>query len=313
MSVGYRWTAEDIPRQDGRVAVITGANSGIGYETAVMLLKRHATVVLACRDLDRGAEAVEALGRRLGREPDGAEVVKLDLASLSSVRSAAAELSERFDGIDLLINNAGVMWTPHGETADGFELQLGTNHLGHFAFTGLLLDRMLAAPGSRVVTVASLAHFGGRMNFDDLQSTRHYGRSKAYAQSKLANLLFAYELQRRLEAASAATISVAAHPGLTISNLGRNVPGLLQPFNRAFAVVTNQPTAEGALPQLRAATDPTVEGGEYFGPAGIGQVRGGAVKVPSSKASHDVEAARRLWAVSQELTGVSFDGLGSRA
>ena len=306
MSVGYRWVPEDIPRQDGRVAVVTGANSGIGYETAATLLERGATVVLACRDTDRAGKAVAELGSL-----DRAEIVTLDLASLESVRSAAARLVERFDRIDLLVNNAGVMWTPHQETVDGFELQFGTNHLGHFAFTGLLLDRMLTVPGSRVVTVASLAHMGGRIDFADLHSKRRYGRSRAYAQSKLANLLFAYELQRRCEAAQAATVSVAAHPGLTAGNLGRNVPRPARPINRVFAAVANQPTPEGALPQLRAATDPDVRGGEYFGPAGIGQIRGGAVRVSSSKASHDAEAARRLWDVSRELTGVEFNGLGA--
>ena len=162
-----------------------------------------------------------------------------------------------------------------------------------------------------MVTVASLAHMGGRIDFADLHSKRRYGRSRAYAQSKLANLLFAYELQRRCEAAQAATVSVAAHPGLTASNLGRNVPRPARPINRVFAAVANQPTPEGALPQLRAATDPDVRGGEYFGPAGIGQIRGGAVRVSSSKASHDAEAARRLWDVSRELTGVEFNGLGA--
>jgi NAD(P)-dependent dehydrogenase (short-subunit alcohol dehydrogenase family) len=218
------------------------------------------------------------------------------------VRAAADQLRAGHDRIDLLINNAGVMMTPKQTTKDGFELQFGTNHLGHFALTGLLLDRLLAEQGSRVVTVSSNGHRFGGVRFDDLQSERSYSRAGAYGQSKLANLLFTYELQRRLEQAKKGAIAVAAHPGASSSELGRYAPGAV----RRIAPLLEQSTEMGALPTLRAAADPTVSGGQYYGPSGFLQLRGYPKLVSSNAKSHDVADQRRLWAVSEALTGVVF-------
>src|SRR6478672_7664530 len=293
-----RWTATHIPDQTGRVAVITGANTGLGYETATALAAKGARVVLAVRNLDKGKAAADLITR--AHPGTDVSVTELDLTSLQSVRDAADQIRAGFDQIDLLVNNAGVMMTPKSTTRDGFELQFGTNHLGHFAFTGLLLDRLLATPLSRVVSVSSNGHRVGRIRFDDLQSTRRYSRMGAYGQSKLANLLFTYELQRRLSGTD--TIAVAAHPGGSDSELCRYLPGALQ---LAFGPLS-QSTEMGALPTLRAATDPGVSGGEYYGPGGILEMRGYPELVASSGRSHDVDVARRLWTVSEELTGVVF-------
>ncbi|PQM44081.1 Sulfoacetaldehyde reductase [Mycobacterium talmoniae] len=232
---------------------------------------------------------------------------QLDLSSLESVRAAAAALGEAYPRIDLLINNAGVMYTPKQTTADGFELQFGTNHLGHFALTGLLLDRLLGVEGSRVVTVSSMAHrIMAAIHFDDLQWEHGYNRVAAYGQSKLANLLFTYELQRRLTAKSRPTIAVAAHPGTSNTELTRNLPAFLRPAERLFAPIVFQNAQMGALPTLRAATDPAVTGGQYYGPDGLGEQRGHPKLVGSSKQSRDAQLQGRLWQVSEELTGVTF-------
>lgn len=299
------WTAADVPDQRGRIAVVTGANSGIGFEAAAVLAARGAHVVLAVRNPEKGGEARE---RILAASPNADVTVReLDLTSLDSVRAAAAALKTGFPRVDLLINNAGVMWTPKEVTRDGFELQFGTNHLGHFAFTGLVLDQLLTVPGSRVVTVASLAHrMMADIHFDDLQWENRYSRIGAYGQSKLANLLFTYELQRRLAADSEPTIAVAAHPGGSYTELARNVPTLLHPAYRIVGPLIFQNAAMGALPTLRAATDPTASGAEYYGPDGIGEQRGNPKLVHSSPRSHDPDLQRRLWAVSEELTGVTY-------
>ncbi|MFN8088062.1 MAG: SDR family NAD(P)-dependent oxidoreductase [Mycobacterium sp.] len=299
------WTAADVPDQRGRIAVVTGANSGIGFEAASVLAARGAHVVLAVRNPEKGGEARE---RILAASPNAEVTVQeLDLTSLDSVRAAAAALKTGFPRVDLLINNAGVMWTPKEVTRDGFELQFGTNHLGHFAFTGLLLDQLLTVPGSRVVTVASLAHrMMADIHFDDLQWEHRYSRIGAYGQSKLANLLFTYELQRRLAADSEPTIAVAAHPGGSYTELARNVPTVLHPAYRIVGPLIFQNAAMGALPTLRAATDPTASGADYYGPDGIGEQRGNPKLVHSSPRSHDPDLQRRLWAVSEELTGVTY-------
>ncbi|MCA9970722.1 MAG: SDR family oxidoreductase [Anaerolineales bacterium] len=301
MSTG--WTAADIPDLSGRVAVVTGANSGLGFETARALARRGAHVVLACRSAARGETAVAAIRR----ETPTADLAlqPLDLADLASVRAFAAEFRARHARLDLLINNAGVMAIPRRETADGFEMQLGVNHLGHFALTGLLIEAVLAAPAARVVTVSSNAHGFGRMRFDDLQGRRSYNKWQAYSQSKLANLLFAYDLQRRLAAAGAGALSVAAHPGYAATNLQYGL--LMWVLNRTLA----QSAEMGALPILYAATAPAVRGGDYIGPDGWGGVRGYPRQASSSAASREAETAVRLWRVSQELTGVAF-GLGDR-
>jgi NAD(P)-dependent dehydrogenase (short-subunit alcohol dehydrogenase family) len=296
-----KWGAADIPDQTGRTAVITGANSGIGREAARYLAARGARVVLACRDEDKARAVAAEIAGELGAEAD---TVALDLSSLESVRAAAAELRSRYPRLDLLVNNAGVMMPPLGRTADGFELQLGTNHLGHFALTGLVLPSLLEVPGSRVVTVSSNGHRAGRINFDDLQWESHrYRRMGAYGQSKLANLLFTYELQRRLAAAGDPTIAVAAHPGFSDTALTRYMPAWMQLGAR---LAPSQGATMGALPTVRAATDPAAAGGDYYGPAGLGEMTGPPKRVGSSARSRDEAAARRLWTVSEELTGVTF-------
>jgi NAD(P)-dependent dehydrogenase (short-subunit alcohol dehydrogenase family) len=293
------WTTADIPDQSGRIAVITGANTGLGYETAAALAANDAHVVLAVRNVEKGKQAAARIGGDVS-------VVELDLTSLASVRTAADELKSRFDHLDLLINNAGVMTTPKATTADGFELQFGTNHLGHFAFTGLLVDHLADVQGARVVTVSSNGHkMLADIHFDDLQWESSYNRMRAYSQSKLANLLFTYELQRRLADGHAA-VAVAAHPGFSSTELVRNLPNVLLPVVNAMSPLLSQPAAMGALPTLRAATDPGVLGGQYFGPDGFGEQRGYPKVVASSEKSHDLALQRRLWAVSEELTGVTF-------
>jgi len=299
-----KWTSADIPDQTGRTAVVTGANTGLGFETAAALAARGAHVVLAVRNLEKGKQATA----RITEATPGADVElqELDLTSLDGVRAAAEQLRSNHDRIDLLINNAGVMYTPKSTTKDGFELQFGTNHLGHFALTGLLLDRLLPVAGSRVVTVSSVGHrIRAAIHFDDLQWESGYSRVGAYGQSKLANLLFTYELQRRL-APQGTTIAAAAHPGVSDTELMRYMP---RPLVAAVGLVSPlffQGAAPGALPTLRAATDPGVRGGHYFGPDGFGQSRGYPKVVASSAQSHDAELQRRLWAVSEELTGVVY-------
>jgi NAD(P)-dependent dehydrogenase (short-subunit alcohol dehydrogenase family) len=296
-----KWTSQDVPDQQGRLAVVTGANTGLGFETAQVLAARGASVVLAVRDIEKGKRAAA----RIGGTTPGADVIiqPLDLTSLDSIRAAADELRANHPRIDLLINNAGVMFTPQQTTRDGFELQFATNHLGHFALTGLLLEQMLPVPGSRVVTVSSTAHrIQARINFDDLQGQRSYSRVGAYSQSKLANLMFTYELQRRLSDADT-TIAVAAHPGLAHTDLTRNSPPIAALF---YQRVLSQNAAMGALPTLRAATDPDVRGGQYYGPGGLLGARGYPTPAHSSKQSHDTAIQRRLWTISEQLTGVTF-------
>ena len=300
-----KWTEHTVPEQQGRVAVVTGANTGLGFETARVLAARGASVVLAVRDIEKGKRAAA----RITEAAPGADlsIQPLDLTSLESVRSAAAELRDKHQKIDLLVNNAGVMYPPRQSTRDGFELQFGVNHLGHFALTGLVLDRLLAAPGSRVVTVSSIGHrIRARIHFDDPQWERSYDRVGAYGQSKLANLLFTYELQRRLTTHGTSTLAVAAHPGFSETELLRNSPAVLRRFEPVVARLLTQSAAMGALPTLRAATDPGVLGGQYYGPDGLGERAGHPQLVMSSAQSRDVAIQRRLWALSEELTGVTF-------
>ncbi len=306
------WNPSDIPDQSGRVAIVTGANSGLGLATSRELARAGARVVMACRDPDRGEAALAAVRSTV---PGGSlELAPLDLSSLASVAELSATLVAEHEAIDLLINNAGVMATPRRLTEDGFELQLGTNHLGHFALTGRLLPALLRGDRSRVVTVSSTAHRTGRINFDDLSGERRYFRWAAYGQSKLANLLFAYELQRRTEAAGVGLASMAAHPGYSATNLQFAGPGvgggILATANTAVMAVTNRLIAQsgddGALPSLYAATFSGLPGASFVGPDGLFEARGAPRVVDSSSASKDRATARRLWSVSEELTGVSF-------
>ena len=298
-----KWTESDVPDQTGRVAVVTGSNTGVGYDTARVLAEHGAKVVMAVRDTAKG----DAAAARIRQATPTADVVvhALDLSSLDAVRTAAGELKADYPRIDLLINNAGVMYPPKRQTtADGFELQFGTNHLGHFALTGLLLDNLLVVPNSRVVTVASIGHkVLGKIHFDDLQWERNtYRRHPSYAQSKLANLMFTYALQRRLAAKDAFTSALAAHPGVSGTELTRHLPW---PAGPAYAAVT-QKADMAALPSLRAATDPSAKGGQYYGPDGIGELGGHPKVVESTKLSHDTADQERLWTVSEQLTGVTF-------
>jgi NAD(P)-dependent dehydrogenase (short-subunit alcohol dehydrogenase family) len=307
-AAGGHWTAADVPDQHGRTAIITGGTGGLGLETARVLAAHGATVVIAGRDPAKLAAAADQVS---GARPGGSvQTVQIDLASLESVRKAAAELAARYPSLDLLINNGGLMMPPYGLTKDGYELQFGTNHLGHFALTGLLMGPLLATPGSRVVTVSSNAHRGGRMNFEDLNSSRHYRKMTAYGQSKLANLMFTYELQRRLAAAKAQTIAVAAHPGTARTDLTRHLSALSNTvMGPRFAPLTSrfvQNATMGALPTLRAATDPAAIGGTYYGPDGFAQLTGYPVVVTSSSRSNIKQDQRRLWVESEQLTGITY-------
>lgn len=302
-STRTNWTARDIPDQDGRTAVITGANSGLGLETARQLAAHGATVIMAVRNLDKGKAATAEIAKAV----PGAtvELQQLDLGSLDSIRAAADELHDRVDSVDLLINNAGVMYTPRQSTADGFEMQFGTNHLGHFAWTGQVLDLLLPVEGSRIVTVSSIGHrILSSIDLDDLQAQKRYNRISAYGRSKLSNLLFTYELQRRLADAGARTAALAAHPGVSDTELARHIPGsgAIEPLMRAFT----QEASIGALPTLRGATDPDASGGQYYGPDGFMEYRGHPVVVTSSSRSHDPTLQRRLWDASVDLTGVTY-------
>ncbi len=306
------WTADDIPPLSGRTAVVTGANSGLGFHTALELARHGANVVMASRDATRAQGAVE----RVEAEVPGASAVVaiVDLADLASVRSFATTLLGDGHPIDVLVNNAGVMALPRRRTADGFEMQFGTNHLGHFALTGLLLPALLVRPGSRVVTVSSVVAQTGRIHFDDLQGERRYWRWAAYAQSKLANLLFAFELDRRAAAAGTGLMSVAAHPGFAATNLqaaaSRTQGHPIRAHASALgAQLLGQSAAAGALPLLYAATEPDVHGGDYYGPDGPGSLRGHPTMVAPPHRALDAELAARLWAASERLTGVTFDAI----
>jgi len=312
------WTTADIPDQSGRVALVTGGNSGLGYQAVLQLARKGAHVLLAARDHARGAAAVE---RVAADAPAGrAELAQIDLADLTSVERFAAAFLADGQGLDLLVNNAGVMAIPHRETtAQGYERQFGTNHLGHFALTGRLLPALVQRPGSRVVTVSSNMHKrASGIDFDDLQAERAYRPWPAYEQSKLANAMFVLELDRRLRAARLDVVSAGAHPGFAATNLQVSGPqsgggGLMA---RGMGLATRlfaQPAHDGALPVLYAATAPNVHGGDYFGPDGRGEMRGHHPKrVQFSAAAHDEAAAARLWAVSEELTGVTFEALTAR-
>ncbi|MFE5705906.1 oxidoreductase [Rhodococcus koreensis] len=287
-----KWTASDIVDQSGRTFVVTGANSGLGEVAARALAKAGAHVVLACRNTHKG----EVVARSIG---DNAEVRRLDLSDLASVREFAAGV----DSVDVLVNNAGVMAVPQRKTADGFEMQIGTNHLGHFALTGLLLGKIT----DRVATMSSAAHQAGTIHLDDLNwEHRKYNRWSAYGQSKLANLLFTYELQRRLAAAGSPVAAVAAHPGYASTNLQAHTESvqdkLMAVGNRIFA----QSAEMGALPMLFAATAPGVIGGSYIGPDGLFEQRGHPKVVGSNKKSRDEQTAKGLWSLSEDLTGVEY-------
>ena len=299
MASTKQWNTTNILALTGKTTLITGANSGIGYEAARALAQKGADVIMACRSLEKGEAAVQAI---LEETPQAKlNLMALNLADLASVREFAGKVRAEYTQLDLLINNAGVMAIPYRQTADGYEMQLGTNHLGHFALTGLLLDLALKAEHARIVTISSQVHKTGRINFDDLNSEKSYQKWLAYGQSKLANLLFAYELQRKLAAAGHDALSVAAHPGYSATNL-QDSSGIFSALNPLMA----QSAAMGALPALFAATHPEVKGGDFIGPRSFGGWRGYPAKAKSNLASYDESVAKKLWKVSEELTGVSY-------
>ena len=303
-----KWTAENIPELNGKVAIVTGANSGIGYETANALALKKATVILACRNSAKGLAAVDRI--RQAYPPATAKLSQLDLADLAAVGHFAGQFSNNYDRLDLLVNNAGIMWTPLGRTADGFELQFGTNHLGHFALTGLLLEHIVRTPQARVITVSSWGERYGVIDFEDLNAEKEYDQEKAYGQSKLDNMLFTSELQRRFVAAGFDAIAAAVHPGATDTNLPSSWtaadPRAHWRLIRIMNSLIGQRPEMGALPTLYAATAPDVQGGGYYGPNGWGGLRGYPAKLRSGDRSYDTAAAARLWAVSEELTGVIY-------
>jgi len=306
-----RWDTKDMPDLSGKTAVVTGANSGLGFHTASALAAKGAHVVMACRDAGKANAAAAEI--RSAAPNASLEFLPLDLASLASVKTFAAALSDR--RLDILCNNAGVMFAPRGKTADGFETTFGTNHLGHFALTGALMAPLLATPGARVVTVASEFARLGRINLDDLNAERRFSRVWAYANAKLANLMFSMELQRRLAAKGAGVISVAAHPGYSATNLqaaGVNMgePDAFARFGDWSMKWLNQSIAQtaamGALPSLLAATGPDVKGGDYYGPANLMGLRGYPTRSSRPFQARNQDVARRLWAASEAMTGVTF-------
>jgi len=294
-----KWTTQNIPDLTGKVAIVTGANSGIGFETAKALAAKGAEVVLACRNLEKAELAAKEI-RSMTRKAK-LEIIKLDLADLASVRKFAETFKSKYQSLDLLINNAGIMIPPFTKTADGFEVQFGANHLGHFALTGLLMDVILATPNARIVNVSSSAHrMGtGTVDFDNLNAEKGYHPANAYAQSKLANLLFTLELNRKLVEIGSDVIVTAAHPGWTVTGLQRG-------FLHTVSEWIGQKPEMGALPTLQAALDPDAQRNDYFGPGGFMEMRGYPRKVETSDAAKDSNLAQPLWVVSEELTSISF-------
>jgi NAD(P)-dependent dehydrogenase (short-subunit alcohol dehydrogenase family) len=298
------FNTEEIPLQKGRNAIVTGANTGLGFETTLVLASKAMKVIMACKSNDRAEKAKNDI---ISRIPDAdLEIMIVDLSSLSSVRDFVKNFLSRYDHLDILVNNAGIMIPPYSRTEDGFESQMGINYFGHFLLTGLLLDTIIKTSGSRIISLSSNAHKKGYINFDDLHWERRYYPLKAYRQSKLACLLFAYELQRRLENAGLKTLSVAAHPGLSITDIVRNLPKWLLYVSQPITSVITHSPAMGALPVLYAALGRDVNGGDYYGPLGYSEWTGMPGKVASTPLSHNEELATKLWEISEKLTGIKY-------
>ena len=303
-----KWTTADIPDLTGKVIIVTGGNSGLGYESVKAFAQNGAEVIMACRSVEKGEAARAEI---MKNKPNGKiKIMPLDLMNLSSVSNFTDKFKENYNRLDVLLNNAGIMIPPYGLTKDGFESQIRTNHLGHFALTGLLIDLIVKTPKSRVVSTGSLAHKNGKMDFNNFlfDNGKGYTPMKAYGRSKLANLLFIYELQRRFEVNNINSIAVAAHPGVSQTNLMRFIEGkfyyrLLKPLSSFFL----QSAAMGALPQLMAAVDNNVKGGDYYGPEGFNEMKGSPVKVKSIPASYNTEDAKKLWELSKKLTGINYN------
>ena len=294
-----KWTTSDIPDLTGKVAIVTGANSGIGYETVKALAEKGATVVMACRNLEKARKAESEIRQTVGNAK--LEIIQLDLADLASIQKFAEDFKAKYSALDLHINNAGIMMPPFTKTADGFEVQFGANHLGHFILTGLLVDVILATPKARIVNVSSMAHRmgSGTINFDNLNAEQGYNPAGAYAQSKLANLLFTRELNRRFVEKDSDVMATSAHPGWTATNLQKG-------FMQTMTSVIGQKPLMGALPTLEAAIDPSADRNDYFGPGDFMETRGYPKKVEPCDAAKDADLAKSLWEVSEELTGVRY-------
>ncbi len=297
--INSNWTTENIPDQSGRTAIVTGSNSGIGFEAARALALKNASIILAVRNLEKGEAAKAAIAKEYSDAK--VDVALLDLSSLKSVNTFAKSFAKENDRLDLLINNAGIMIPPYSKTEDGFESQMGTNHLGHFALTSKLFNLLDKTPDSRIVNLSSGAHKAGNINFDDINwEKRKYSAWKAYGDSKLANLYFTFELRRRIEKSDSKVKVVVAHPGYTATGLQKST------FFKALNFLVAQPGPQGALPTLRAAIDPDAKAGDYYGPSGFGEMRGFPKKVYATKLAHDEGIAQRLWDISEELTGTKF-------
>ncbi|MFT5645870.1 MAG: NAD(P)-dependent dehydrogenase (short-subunit alcohol dehydrogenase family) [Aureispira sp.] len=295
---------DKISSQKGRIAIITGANIGLGFETALGLAKKEMTVVLACRNIDKATAAKQEILKEVPNAD--LDIIQIDLSSLDSVRKFAKNYLKKYQQLDLLINNAGVMMPPFSLTKDGFELQMAANCFGHFLLTGLLLETILATPNSRIVSLSSIAHRSGKINFDDLQSQKKYSAAQAYGQSKLACLMYGYELQRRLDAAGhTSTISTIAHPGLSDTNLGQHLPKWAIAIASVITPLISHSAKAGAQPSLLAAVG-AAKGGDYFGPAGFKEMKGKPGKAKSTSLSKDKEVAKKLWEVSEKLTGITY-------
>lgn len=302
MMKNEKWNTENILSQKGRIVIVTGSSSGIGYETARVLANKQASVIIAVRNLEKGNKALAKIIQQ-NKDAD-VRVMELDLANLASVNNFAENFQKNYSRLDLLINNAGVMIPPYSKTTDGFELQFGTNHLGHFALTGQLLKLLISTQGSRIVNVSSGAHNFGKLDFDDLNwEKRNYAQWTAYGDSKLANLYFTYELDRKLKEQGINTVVTASHPGWTATELQRTAGDVMKYLNGIFA----QDITMGALPTLRAAIEEGLKGGEYFGPNGFMEISGYPVKVESNQLSKDRAIAQKLWVVSEQLTSVKFE------
>ncbi len=303
-----KWKAKDIKDQHGKIVLITGANCGLGFESAKALAARDAEVIMACRDVEKGEQARQSILK--SHATAHVKVMQLDVSDLASIKSFSEQFLKNYSHLDILLNNAGIMTTPFFRTKDGFEGQIGTNHFGHFALTLQLMPLIKKTPYARVVNVSSLAHLRCKLDFDNLnfENESKYTPMKAYKRSKLSNLLFTYELQRKFEQQGINAIAVVAHPGAALTELGRHIEARLKYFSwvkPAFALITNTP-AMGALPQLYAATGSDVKGGDYYGPSGPGEVRGYPKRVQSTRYSRDKNVAKQLWEVSEQLTGLAF-------
>ncbi len=301
-----RWTEEDIPNLRGKIIVVTGGNSGLGFEACMLFTKNGAKVIMASRSISRCYEAVDKI-KQVVPEAD-VEVMELDLGNLDSVKAFSVKFIDKYSSLDILLNNAGVMFTPYMKTSDGFEFQNGVNHLGHFALTALLFPVIKTTKDARIVNVSSIAHTFGELDLDDYMFEKRYSSKLAYGRSKLSNLLFTYELDRRIKEKKLDVKVLAAHPGGSRTNLGRYMSNkwwfvLFGPLFMLFA----QRAKLGTLPEVRACVDPNVESGQYYGPRGLGEVRGLPVLVNSSSASHNADDAKRLWEISEELTRVHFN------